>query len=98
MDALPPTSAELLTTRAVLWLGMLLCVIRSAEGRRSSTHVLAFDGLVLNVIGAVRTCRSRTARRCSSADPRAHAARVRRDDRARRPRGEKFPRVLRARR
>ncbi|WP_438015723.1 monovalent cation/H+ antiporter complex subunit F [Sorangium sp. So ce315] len=53
MTALPPTSAVLLTALAVLGIAMLLCVIRICRGPSLLDQVLAFDCLVLDVVGAV---------------------------------------------
>ncbi|WP_437777362.1 monovalent cation/H+ antiporter complex subunit F [Sorangium sp. So ce1097] len=53
MTALPPTSAVLLAALAVLGVAMLLCVIRICRGPSLLDQVLAFDCLVLDVVGAV---------------------------------------------
>ncbi|WP_437732072.1 monovalent cation/H+ antiporter complex subunit F [Sorangium sp. So ce1335] len=48
-----PTSAVLLAALVVLGIGMLLCVIRICRGPSLLDKVLAFDCLVLDVVGAV---------------------------------------------
>ncbi|MGK3999964.1 monovalent cation/H+ antiporter complex subunit F [Sorangium sp. So ce1024] len=53
MTAPLPTSAVLLAALAVLGIGMLLCVIRMCRGPLLLDQVLAFDCLVLDVVGAV---------------------------------------------
>ncbi|WP_437631991.1 monovalent cation/H+ antiporter complex subunit F [Sorangium sp. So ce854] len=53
MTALSPTSTVLLAALAVLGIAMLLCVIRICRGPSLLDQVLAFDCLVLDVVGAV---------------------------------------------
>lgn len=53
MIALPPSSTVLVSALFVLGIGILLCGIRIVLGPSQLDRVLAFDCLVLNVVGAV---------------------------------------------
>ncbi len=53
MTTSSPVSVVLLTALAVLGIAMMLCVIRLCRGPTLLDQILAFDCLVLNVVGAV---------------------------------------------